>query len=104
MKLIKNYLYNVGYQIFVLIIPLITVPYVSRVLGSEGVGINAYTNSIISYFVLFGSIGINLYGNRTIAYVRDNREKLTQTFWEIAFLRIFVIMISYVVFLIFLSY
>lgn len=104
MKLIKNYLYNVGYQIFILIIPLITVPYVSRVLGSDGVGINAYTNSIVSYFVLFGSIGINLYGNRTIAYVRDNREKLSQTFWEIALLRIFVIFISYIIFLISLSF
>lgn len=104
MKLIKNYLYNVSYQIFVLIIPLITVPYVSRVLGSEGVGINAYTNSIISYFVLFGSIGINLYGNRTIAYVRDSYEKLSQTFWEIAFLRFVVIFISYIVFLISLSF
>ena len=104
MKLIKNYLYNVGYQVFVLIIPLITVPYVSRVLGSEGVGINAYTNSVVSYFVLFGSIGINLYGNRTIAYVRDSHEKLSQTFWEIAFLRIFVIFISYIIFLISLSF
>jgi len=102
MKLIKNYLYNVGYQIFILIIPLITVPYVSRVLGSEGVGINAYTNSIISYFVLFGSIGINLYGNRTIAYVRDDERKLSDIFWEIAFLRIVFIFISYLIFLLFL--
>lgn len=90
MKLLKNYLYNVGYQVFVLLIPLITVPYVSRVLGSEGVGINAFTNSIIQYFILFGSIGINLYGNRTIAYYRDNREKSSQVFWEILFLRIII--------------
>ncbi|URZ87630.1 flippase [Floricoccus penangensis] len=102
MRLIKNYIYNVGYQIFVLILPLITVPYVSRVLGSEGVGINAFTNSIISYFILFGSIGINLYGNRTIAYVRNDREKTSQTFWEIAFLRMITITMSYVAFLIFL--
>lgn len=102
MKLLKNYLYNVGYQVFVLLIPLITVPYVSRVLGSEGVGINAFTNSIIQYFILFGSIGINLYGNRTIAYYRDNREKSSQVFWEILFLRIIFIMISYIGFLFFL--
>lgn len=100
--LVKNYLYNVGYQIFVLILPLITVPYVSRVLGSEGIGINAFTNSIISYFVLFGSIGINLYGNRTIAYEKKNIEKLSQTFWEIAFLRMFFILLSYTIFLVYI--
>ncbi|HAQ4564149.1 oligosaccharide flippase family protein [Enterococcus faecium] len=103
MSLIKNYFYNVGYQIFVIIIPLVTVPYVSRVLGSEGVGINAYTNSIIQYFILFGSIGINLYGNRTIAYNRDNKKKMSQIFWEIALLRMICIAISYLIFIIFLS-
>ncbi|MFZ8764734.1 flippase [Enterococcus diestrammenae] len=103
MSLIKNYFYNVGYQIFVILIPLVTVPYVSRVLGSEGVGINAYTNSIIQYFILFGSIGINLYGNRTIAYNRDNRKKMSQLFWEIAILRMVCIAISYIAFLIFVS-
>lgn len=86
-----------------IIIPLVTVPYVSRVLGSEGVGINAYTNSIIQYFILFGSIGINLYGNRTIAYNRDNKKKMSQIFWEIALLRMICIAISYLIFIIFLS-
>ncbi|MFK5280690.1 oligosaccharide flippase family protein, partial [Lacticaseibacillus paracasei] len=66
MSIIKNYLYNVSYQVFILIVPMVTTPYITRVLGSDGVGINAYTNSIIQYFVLFGSIGVTLYGNRTI--------------------------------------
>lgn len=104
MKIVKNYLYNVGYQLFVIIIPLITIPYISRVLGSTGVGINAYTNSIIQYFVLIGSIGINLYGNRTIAYYRDDKQKLSQLFWEIAILRIIFISASYLLFLIFIGF
>lgn len=104
MSVIKNYLYNVGYQVFLLIVPLITVPYVSRVLGSEGVGINAFTNSIIQYFILFGSIGINLYGNRTVAYNRDSKEKLSKIFWEIALVRILFISLSYGVFLVFLFF
>lgn len=99
MLIIKNFLYNVGYQIFVLIIPIITVPYISRVLGSEGVGVSAFTNSIIQYFVLFGSIGINLYGNRAIAYCRDDKEKMSQVFWEIAILRFISVGISYILFL-----
>ena len=101
MKVIKNYIYNVMYQIFVLIIPLVTIPYVSRVLGSEGIGINAYTNSVITYFILFGSIGVNMYGNRAVAYVREDIAKLTKTFWEITFLKFITIGMSYIVFMFF---
>lgn len=102
MKLIRNYLYNAGYQIFVLIIPFITIPYISRVFGVKGVGINAYTNSIIQYFILFGSIGISLYGNRTIAFTRDNKRELSKNFWEITFLRFVTLSIAYLFFLFFL--
>ncbi|MDA5387325.1 flippase [Loigolactobacillus backii] len=99
MKVVKNYLYNASYQLFLILVPLITTPYISRVLGPEGVGINAYTNSIIQYFVLFGSIGINLYGNREIAYHRDDPAKLTKTFWEIESLRIIAILGAIVIFM-----
>jgi Membrane protein involved in the export of O-antigen and teichoic acid len=102
MQVVKNYLYNAAYQIFVLLIPLITTPYLARVLGPTGVGINAYTNSIIQYFILFGSIGVNLYGNRQIAFVRDNKDKITKTFYEIFLMRIITITLAYIVFLIFL--
>lgn len=104
MKLIKNYLYNVGYQIFVLLVPLITTPYISRKLGSNGVGINAYTNSIIQYFVLFGSIGISLYGNRTVAYERNDKTKMSQSFWEISILRFITILAAYAAFMVFFSF
>ena len=48
----KNYIYNLVYQVLLLILPLITTPYISRVLGSENVGIYAYTYSIVTYFIL----------------------------------------------------
>ncbi|KAF0507035.1 flippase [Pediococcus pentosaceus] len=102
MQVIKNYLYNASYQVFILLIPLITTPYLARVLGPTGVGINAYTNSIIQYFILFGSIGVNLYGNRQIAFVRDDRDKMTKTFYEIFLMRIMTITLAYAAFLIFL--
>ncbi|AHA04803.1 polysaccharide biosynthesis C-terminal domain-containing protein [Pediococcus pentosaceus] len=102
MQVIKNYLYNASYQVFVLLIPLITTPYLARVLGPTGVGINAYTNSIIQYFILFGSIGVNLYGNRQIAFVRDDKDKMTETFYEIFLMRIMTIILAYAAFLIFL--
>ena len=53
-----NYIYNLLYQIFIIILPIITTPYLSRVLGAEGIGIYSYTTSIITYFTLVGSLGI----------------------------------------------
>ena len=57
----KNYIYNLMYQVLVLILPLITAPYISRVLGAENIGIYSFTLSISAYFILFGSLGIALY-------------------------------------------
>ena len=79
----KNFIYNIAYQILILIIPLVTVPYISRVLGSSGVGIYSYTYSIVYYFMIFAMLGLNNYGNRTIAKVRDDKKKLSKTFKEI---------------------
>lgn len=104
MKIVRNYLYNAGYQIFLLLVPLLTTPYIARVLGPHGVGVNSFTNSIIQYFVLFGSIGINLYGNREIAYHRDDKQKMSQIFWEIELLRVVAIVVASVAFLIFMMF
>ena len=76
----KNFIYNVFYQIIRIIIPIITVPYVSRILLPSGVGIYSYTYSIVDYFMLFALLGINNYGNRSIAKVRDNKKELSKTF------------------------
>lgn len=53
-----NYIYNLMYQIFIIILPIVTTPYLSRVLGAEGIGIHSYTISILTYFTLVGSLGI----------------------------------------------
>lgn len=102
MKLIKNYLYNVVYQVFILLVPFATIPYLSRVLGPDGVGINSYTNSIIQMFILLGSLGTNMYGNRQIAFVRDDKEKLSQTFYEITILRMMIFLFASLAFVIFM--
>ena len=78
----KNYIYNLLQQILSLITPLITIPYVSRVIGAEGLGIYSYTASIVSYFALFAALGTVTYGQREISYVQDDREKRTQVFWN----------------------
>ena len=103
MQIAKNYLYNVIYQVFIIIVPLLTIPYLSRILGPSGIGINSYTNSIVQYFVLFGSIGVGLYGNRQIAFVRDNQVKMSKVFYEIFILRLLTICLAYLLFVAFLT-
>lgn len=76
----KNLAYNVAYQILVIILPLITAPYVSRVLGADGLGTYSYIFSIVTYFGLFGMLGIANHGNRSVAPVRDNRQKVSEAF------------------------
>ena len=83
MSVKKNFIYNFCYQILTMILPLITTPYISRVIGPEGVGIQSYTYSIANYFVLFAMLGINNHGNRSIAMIRDDKEKLNRTFSSI---------------------
>lgn len=94
----KNYIYNLIYQVLILILPLVTTPYVSRVLGAEGIGIYSYTLSISAYFILFGSLGIALYGQREIAYNQKNRKKYSIIFWEINLLRMITMFIATVIF------
>ena len=104
MQLIKNYLYNVFYQLFILIVPLITMPYISRVLGPTGSGINYLTSANTQYFILLGSLGITLYGNRQIAYLRDNKQRVSQAFWEIFLLRCLTTLVALSSFYIFVYF
>lgn len=94
----KNYLFNLFYQILTMIVPLITTPYLSRVLGAENIGIYSYTLSIASYFILFGAMGTAMYGQREIAYLQDDRYKRSKTFFEIIILRFITMGISLLIF------
>lgn len=97
-KAIKNYLYNTSYQLLIIILPLITTPYVSRVLGATGIGTYNYTNSITQYFILFGCIGLNLYGSREIAYYQNDNIKRDRVFFELLLLRFITVSISIIVY------
>ena len=79
MKVIKNYLYNLSYQILTIILPIITVPYVTRIFTSEALGNYVFYNSIVSYFSLFAMLGIGIYGTKQIAAARN----VSSTFWNI---------------------
>lgn len=97
----KNYFYNLFYQLLLIITPIITVPYLSRVLGPEGIGIQSYTNSIVQYFILFGTLGISLYGQREIATYRDDKFKRSVIFCELFIIKFFTVSISLILYLIF---
>lgn len=103
MKILKNYLYNLTNQLVNIIIPVITIPYISRVLGPEMLGVNAYANSIISYFVLIANLGISIYGNRTIAYARDSLEERSKVFWEIIFIKLIMASLAFFTLFLFLK-
>lgn len=85
----SNYIYNLMYQMIILLIPLFTTPYLTRVLGSSKLGIYSYTYSIITIFFLLASLGINTYGQREIAYVQDDIKKRSKIFWELIIVRFF---------------
>lgn len=79
----KNFIYSTAYQILTVITPFITAPYLSRVLGAEGIGIQSYTGSIQSIFLLFATLGTSSYGSREISIHRDNVLERSKIFWEI---------------------
>ena len=84
-----NYIYRILYEAVTILTPLITMPYVSRVLRSDGIGVYSYTNSIITYFIIFAALGNASYGTREIARNRDDKEEVSILFWEIELLTIF---------------
>ncbi|MBS4973675.1 MAG: oligosaccharide flippase family protein [Clostridium celatum] len=101
MSIKKNFIYNLAYQMLVIIIPLITTPYVSRVIGADGIGTQAYTVSIANYFVIFSILGINNYGSRSIAMVRNDKNRLSKTFLGIYLFQLFISVITVIIYLIY---
>lgn len=82
-KTLKNYLYNLSYQIVIALTPLITAPYVAHVLHPSGVGIYSYTATLAIAFSLVAALGVNTYGQREIAYHQDNLHERSIVFWEL---------------------
>ena len=93
---------NVVYQGLTFVFPLITVPWVSRALGVERIGVYSYTYSIAYIFMLGGMLGISNYGNRSIARVRDDKEALSREFSSIYFLQLVVNLIAVILYCLYL--
>lgn len=94
----KNYIYNVAYQVLNLLAPLVTTPYISRVLGVEGVGEYSYTSSVVTYFITLAILGSTPYAQREVSYLREDKEKYSILFWEIVVFRGITVLISCLLF------
>ena len=97
-----NFIMNAILTMSSFIFPLITFPYVSRILLPEGTGKVNFATSFISYFTMFAQLGIPTYGIRICAMVRDDRKKLTRTVHELLFINLVMCVISYLAFFIIL--
>lgn len=83
----KNYIFNLSYQILAILAPLITTPYVSRVLGVDGVGTYNYTYAITYVFTLVCALGTRAYAQREVAYRQDAPEEYSKVFFEIMMIK-----------------
>ena len=82
-KLKKDFAFQLAYRLLTVITPLITSPYLSRTLGPEKLGIYSGTYAYANYYILFAILGIEFFGNRSIAVVADDKDKRRRCFWNI---------------------
>lgn len=97
----SNVIFNFISKILVLIIPLITTPYLARVLHEEGNGQVSFATSIVTYFILFANLGFEIYGQREIAKRQDNKYEKSLVFWELIVIKSAMMILSEGVLLLF---
>ena len=94
MNIKKSYILNIVHQIILVLIPLIVVPYVSRILDPEGIGKYSFSCTLNSYFILFVALGFVLYGKREIAKHRNDSYQQSLVFWEITICRLVTVLLG----------
>lgn len=87
-----------------IIIPIVTIPIVSKVLGPSGIGVYNYTNSIAQYFILISSLGLAMYGNREIALAYNRNENISPLFWELFSFKALLTIIVLAIYLLIVSF
>ena len=99
----KNIAISTVYQVLLIILPIITAPYVARVLGPDQSGIYDYTNSIQTYFAMFAALGTATYGAREIARVRNDAAMRSKLFWEIELMTVMTSTVCIIIWFIFIA-
>ena len=90
----SNFVYNLISELVTLLVPLVTAPYVSRVLLEDGIGKYSFSNAIVLYFIVIASLGFGSYAQRAIALSNVNNEKQSIVFWEIFVARLLTTLFS----------
>ena len=95
----RNFAYNVLLNLSRVVFPLITAPYISRVLEPDGIGLLNFSNTYAGYFALFAVLGIPTYGIREVAKIHDDKEglsKLVSELISVSFIATFIVTLIYV--------
>ncbi len=90
----QNLIFNVIYQVVVILSPLVVTPKFSRVMGADYVGLKSFTFSIVYYFAIIGALGLEMYGQRRIAIAKDDKEERSRIFFSISLVKIICGLIS----------
>ena len=98
MRVLKNYLYNLSYQILVIVLPVLTTPYITRVFSSDDLGSYGYYNSIVTYFILLATLGVANYGTKEVS---GHRKEVEKTFWGIYSLQVLATCLAVTLYIVF---
>ena len=99
-----NFIMNAVLKMSAFIFPMITFPYVSRILGAQGNGKITFATSVISYFSMFAQLGIPTYGIRACAMCRNDKIKLNRTVQELLIINCVTVVLSYILLIVCLAF
>lgn len=103
-SLVKNYLYDISYRVVIMLLPLILTPYISRVIGPEGLGIYGFTSSIITLFCVLSELGSATYAVNCVAKSRVDRQELLRVYKELRLFRVLAVVVCYILLILFIVF
>ena len=93
----SNFFYNTILKLLGIIFPVITFPYVARILSADGIGKVDFSLSVIQYFIMLAQVGIPMYAVRECSKYRKDKDKLAKTVQEILIINLIMVVISYII-------
>lgn len=97
----NNFVFQVLYQIIILVLPMLTAPYLTRTLSTTDLGTYTYVNSIAFYFVLISNLGISQYGQRLFSNFKSEKEEVRKNFWSLYYVHFITTIFSTIMYIIF---